>query len=104
MEPRKASEDDENSKKTRSEASLRGSLTKELSETDKKRLDEEEEKLNEKAKLQREDYQLSYAIDLLRGFSVLQQKNARFCCLHASRAILSMASPSGRGDVFDDCW
>ena len=75
VEPRKASEDDENFKKTRSEASLRGSLTKELSETDKKRLDEEEEKLNEKAKLQREDYQLSYAIDLLRGFSVLQQKN-----------------------------
>ena len=75
VETRKASEDDENSKKTRSEASLRGSLTKELSETDKKRLDEEEEKLNEKAKLQREDYQLSYAIDLLRGFSVLQQKN-----------------------------
>ena len=75
VEPRKASEDDENSKKTRSEASLRGSLTKELSETDKKRLDKEEEKLNEKAKLQREDYQLSYAIDLLRGFSVLQQKN-----------------------------
>jgi len=75
VEPRKASEDDENSKKTRSEASLRGSLTKELSETDKKRLNEEEEKLNEKAKLQREDYQLSYAIDLLRGFSVLQQKN-----------------------------
>ena len=75
VEPRKASEDDENSKKTRSEASLRGSLTKELSETDKKRLDEEEEKLNEKAKLQREDYQLSYAIDLLRGFSVLQEKN-----------------------------
>ena len=75
VEPRKASEDDENSKKTRSEASLRGSLIKELSETDKKRLDEEEEKLNEKAKLQREDYQLSYAIDLLRGFSVLQQKN-----------------------------
>ena len=75
VEPRKASEDDENSKKTRSEASLRGSLTKELSETDKKRLDEEEEKLNEKAKLQREDYQLSYAIDLLRGFSVLQQQN-----------------------------
>ena len=30
VEPRKASEDDENSKKTRSEASLRGSLTKEL--------------------------------------------------------------------------
>ena len=75
VEPRKASEDDENSKKTRSEASLRGSLTKELSESDKKRLDEEEEKLNEKVKLQREDYQLSYAIDLLRGFSVLQQKN-----------------------------
>lgn len=75
VETRKASEDDENFKKTRSEASLRGSLTKELSETDKKRLDEEEEKLNEKAKLQREDYQLSYAIDLLRGFSVLQQKN-----------------------------
>ena len=75
VETRKASEDGEKFKKTRSEASLRGSLTKELSETDKKRLDEEEEKLNEKAKLQREVYQLSYAIDLLRGFSVLQQKN-----------------------------
>ncbi|MBC8408073.1 MAG: peptidase S41, partial [Rhodobacteraceae bacterium] len=46
-----------------------------LSESDEKRLEEEEKELNEKAKLRRDDYQLSYAIDLLKGFSVLQQKN-----------------------------
>ena len=76
VEQARAPDDSDKTQKTRTEASLRGSLTNDsLSESDKKRLEEEEKELNEKAKLRRDDYQLSYAIDLLKGFSVLQQKN-----------------------------
>ena len=76
VEQIRASDDNDKMRKTRTEASLRGSLTNDsLSESDKKRLEEEEKELNERAKLRRDDYQLSYAIDLLKGFSVLQQKN-----------------------------
>ena len=46
-----------------------------LSDNEKQRLEEEERMLKEKAKLRRDDYQLSYALDLLKGFSVLQQNN-----------------------------
>ena len=76
VEQTRAPDDSDEMQKTRTEASLRGSLTNDsLSESDKKQLEEEEKELNEKAKLRRDDYQLSYAIDLLKGFSVLQQKN-----------------------------
>ena len=76
VEQARAPDDSGKMQKTRTEASLRGSLTNDsLSESDKKLLEEEEKELNEKAKLRRDDYQLSYAIDLLKGFSVLQQKN-----------------------------
>ena len=76
VEQARAPDDSGKTQKTRTEASLRGSLTNDsLSESDKKLLEEEEKELNEKAKLRRDDYQLSYAIDLLKGFSVLQQKN-----------------------------
>ena len=76
VEQTRAPDDSDEIQKTRTEASLRGSLTNDsLSESDKKQLEEEEKELNEKAKLRRDDYQLSYAIDLLKGFSVLQQKN-----------------------------
>ena len=76
VEQTRVSDDSDKKRKTRTEASLRGSLTNDsLSESDKKRLEEEEKELKEKAKLRRDDYQLSYAIDLLKGFSVLQQKN-----------------------------
>ena len=76
VEQARAPDDSDKTQKTRTEASLRGSLTNDsLSESDKKRLEEEEKELNKKAKLRRDDYQLSYAIDLLKGFSVLQQKN-----------------------------
>ena len=76
VEQTRAPDDSDEMQETRTEASLRGSLTNDsLSESDKKQLEEEEKELNEKAKLRRDDYQLSYAIDLLKGFSVLQQKN-----------------------------
>ena len=58
--------------KTRSEADLRGILEND-SFTDDERAQMEAERLlaEEAAKLRREDYQLAYAIDILRGLSVL---------------------------------
>jgi carboxyl-terminal processing protease len=75
VEQKRISNDDEKSE-LRTEANLKGSLeNNSMSDNDKKRLEDEERRLNEKAKLRRDDYQLSYALDLLIGFSVLQQNN-----------------------------
>ena len=75
VEQKRIADDDEKSE-LRTEASLKGSLeNNSMSDNDKKRLEDEERRLNEKAKLRRDDYQLSYALDLLIGFSVLQQNN-----------------------------
>ena len=76
VEQTKITDDDDKNSKSRTEANLKGSLKNDsLSDNDKQRLEEEERMLNEKAKLRRDDYQLSYALDLLKGFSVLQQNN-----------------------------
>ena len=75
VEQKRIADDDEKSE-LRTEANLKGSLeNNSMSDNDKKRLEDEERRLNEKAKLRRDDYQLSYALDLLIGFSVLQQNN-----------------------------
>ena len=75
VEQKRISNDDEKSE-LRTEANLKGSLeNNSMSDNDKKRLEDEERRLNEKAKLRRDDYQLSYALDLLIGFSVLKQNN-----------------------------
>lgn len=76
VEQTKITDDDDKNSKSRTEANLKGSLKNDsLSDNDKQKLEEEERMLNEKAKLRRDDYQLSYALDLLKGFSVLQQNN-----------------------------
>ena len=76
VEQTKITDDDDKNSKSRTEANLKGSLKNDsLSDNDKQRLEDEERMLNEKAKLRRDDYQLSYALDLLKGFSVLQQNN-----------------------------
>lgn len=57
---------------TRSEADLRGSLQNDSLTEDEKNLLEEERKAQEDAaKLRDNDYQLSYALDVLKGLSVL---------------------------------
>ncbi|SLN28570.1 putative CtpA-like serine protease [Pseudoruegeria aquimaris] len=57
---------------SRSEADLRGSLKNDsISEDERKQLEEEERKVEETAKLREEDYQLAYAIDILKGLSAL---------------------------------
>jgi carboxyl-terminal processing protease len=57
---------------TRSEADLRGSLANDsLTEDEKKTLEEDRRKQEETARLRAEDYQMSYALDILHGLTVL---------------------------------
>lgn len=59
----------------RTEADLRGSLENDsLSDDEKKILEEDRAKKEETARLREEDYQLSYAIDILRGMAFLDEK------------------------------
>ena len=61
---------------SRTEADLRGSLTNDsLTDDEKKILEEDRKHKEETAKLRAEDYQLSYAIDILRGMSYLAAEN-----------------------------
>ncbi len=61
----------------RSEADLRGSLENDsLTEDEKKILEEDRKHQEETARLRAEDYQMSYAIDILRGMSYLAAENA----------------------------
>ena len=61
----------------RSEADLRGSLENDsLTEDEKKILEEDRKHKQETARLREEDYQLSYAIDMLRGMSYLSAEKS----------------------------
>ncbi len=56
----------------RSEADLRGAITNDsMTEDEKKLYLEEQEAAEESAKLRDEDYQLAYAIDILKGLTVI---------------------------------
>ena len=62
----------------RSEADLRGSLENDsLTEDEKKILEEDRLHKEETARLRAEDYQLAYAIDILRGMSYLAGRTDR---------------------------
>jgi carboxyl-terminal processing protease len=54
----------------RSEADLRGSLTNDLSEDERKLLEEERARHETTALLRQEDFQLAYALDLLAGMAI----------------------------------
>ena len=73
--PRRAeAEEDEadNPRRTRSEADLRGSLNNDsLSEDQVKQIEADRAKADAAAALREEDYQLAYAIDILKGLSAL---------------------------------
>ncbi|MDP3959764.1 MAG: S41 family peptidase, partial [Pseudorhodobacter sp.] len=61
--------------KTRSEADLRGIITNDsMTEDEKRLLEEERARAEEAAKLRDEDYQLAYAIDILKGLSAIAAK------------------------------
>jgi carboxyl-terminal processing protease len=68
-------ESDDTPRPGRSEADLRGRLSNDsLSEEEQRQMEEDEEKADEAAKLREEDYQLAYAIDILRGLSVMGRR------------------------------
>ena len=60
----------------RSEASLRGSLNNDsLSEDEIRQIEEDRAKAEAAAALREEDYQLAYAIDILKGLNALGPEN-----------------------------
>jgi carboxyl-terminal processing protease len=71
-----AEEEDPTEVPPRSEADLRGSLENDsLTDDEKKILEEDRLQQEDTARLRAEDYQLSYAIDILRGMSYLAAEN-----------------------------
>jgi len=61
-------------RKTTSEADLRGAISNDsMTEDEKKLYQEEQAKAVEAAKLRDEDYQLAYAVDILKGLSTIGQ-------------------------------
>ena len=74
---RKPDEDaqDEPARNSRSEADLRGSLNNDsLSEDEIRQIEADREKAEASAELREDDYQLAYAIDILKGLSALGPK------------------------------
>ncbi|MDB5658618.1 MAG: peptidase [Cypionkella sp.] len=58
--------------KQRTEASLRGAITNDsMTDDEKKQLEDERARTEEAAKLRDEDYQLAYAVDILRGLNAV---------------------------------
>ena len=67
-------EEEEGTPNLRSEADLRGRLDNDsLSEDEIRLIEEDRARAEEAAKLREEDYQLAYAIDVLRGLSALSE-------------------------------
>ncbi|MGV8952412.1 MAG: S41 family peptidase [Cypionkella sp.] len=61
--------------KQRTEASLRGAISNDsMTDDEKKQLEEDRARTEDAAKLRDEDYQLAYAIDILRGLSAVAPK------------------------------
>jgi carboxyl-terminal processing protease len=56
---------------SRSEADLRGSLRNEMTDDERRQLEDERRQVEEIARLREQDYQLAYALDILRGLSAL---------------------------------
>jgi carboxyl-terminal processing protease len=78
-QPRRVAEDDDEAtdtpRRSRSEADLRGSLNNDsLTEDEILQIEADREKAEAAAKLRKDDYQMAYAIDILKGLSALAPK------------------------------
>ena len=68
--------EDESNTPSRSEADLRGSLNNDsLTEDERRQIEEDRARVEEASKLREDDYQLAYAIDILRGLSALNNQS-----------------------------
>ena len=71
-------EDEETNRFSRSEADLRGRLDNDsLTDEEVRQIEEDRAKAEAAAALREEDYQLAYAIDILKGLSVLETEKAQ---------------------------
>ncbi len=71
-QPRRTNDAEEEDLRLRSEADLRGSLNNDsLSEDEIRQIEEDRERTEAAAALRDQDYQLAYAIDILKGFAAL---------------------------------
>ena len=73
-QPRRKPDEDESdaTRSGRSEADLRGSLDNDsLSEDEIRQIEADREEADQAAQLREDDYQLAYAIDLLKGLTAL---------------------------------
>ena len=74
--PKKEDEEEAKIRAQRFESDLRGSLENDsLTEDQKKQLEDERKAQEATAKLRDQDYQLSYALDILKGLTVLSEAN-----------------------------
>ena len=74
--PAETEEEEETNVFNRSEADLRGSLNNDsLSEDEVEQIEADRAKAEAAAALREEDYQLAYAIDILKGLTALQPSN-----------------------------
>ena len=71
-----AAEDEKSAaRKERSEADLRGAITNDSMTDEEKRLyQEEQQRAEESAKLRDEDYQLAYAVDIIKGLTAIAKE------------------------------
>jgi carboxyl-terminal processing protease len=74
-EEEKKAREEEETRNQRSEADLRGAITNDsMTEDERKQLEEDRARTEEAAKLRDEDYQLAYAVDILRGLAAVAPK------------------------------
>ena len=67
-------EEEANDRPRRSEAGLRGSLSNDsLSEDQQEQIRQEQEAAEKAAELREEDYQMAYAIDILKGLTAIER-------------------------------
>ncbi|MCJ8138381.1 S41 family peptidase [Falsirhodobacter halotolerans] len=75
VDPQTTPEDAETGSSVRSESSLRGILSNDsMTEEERQQLEADRALVEETARLRQEDYQLAYAVDILRGLSVVESR------------------------------
>ena len=70
-QPEEEEESRTNSSFSRSEADLRGALGNDISDEDRKQIEDEAAEVEATAALRDEDYQLAYAVDILKGLAAV---------------------------------
>lgn len=71
VKPEEEPESRTNSSFSRSEADLRGALGNDISDEDRKQMEDEAAEVEATAALRDEDYQLAYAVDILKGLAAV---------------------------------